>query len=121
MYKNAETSIKNWFGHVEVIADDPSVKFDINKKYVFGYHPHGLYPMGAGLLQFLRSFRNLLNGHMPVCLCASALFIPPILRDFLCWSDAREVSRNTFKKALNEANSVLLCPGGQGELVETYK
>ena len=41
-----ETSLLSWFGSVEVVRDGDSV-FSTDSKYVFGYHPHGLFPIGA--------------------------------------------------------------------------
>ena len=45
-------------------------------------------------------------------------FRVPILRDVAMWAGARNVSRSTFLKSLDERGAVVLCPGGQAELVE---
>ena len=41
-----ETALLSWFGSVEVVRDGDNV-FSTDSKYVFGYHPHGLFPIGA--------------------------------------------------------------------------
>ena len=40
------------------------------------------------------------------------------MRDVAMWAGARNVSRNVFLKSLREQGAVVLCPGGQAELVE---
>lgn len=41
-----ETALVSWFGHVEVVRDGSSA-LDPGGKYIFAYHPHGLFPIGA--------------------------------------------------------------------------
>eukprot|EP00210_Caulerpa_lentillifera_P003438 g3281.t1 len=115
-----EKSLSLWFGGVQVV-NSTGEKLDPKRKYIYGYHPHGMYPVGAGFLQALPQFRKKICKVTPTSLSASAVFFPPLLRDLLCWYGVREVSRSTFVKALNEDGSVLLCPGGQEELVESYR
>jgi len=115
-----DKSLERWFGRAEVIMSSGK-KLDPQGKYIYGYHPHGMYPVGAGLLQTLPKFRKDVCEYAPTGLCATALFIPPVLRDILCWFGTREVSRKTFVKTLEEKRSVLICPGGQEELVEGYR
>ena len=42
---NMETALKAWFGNVEVVREGTS-KFDPNDRFIFGYTPHGLFPIG---------------------------------------------------------------------------
>ena len=42
---NIEASLQAWFGRVEVVRDGDSV-FSPQSKYMFGYCPHGLFPIG---------------------------------------------------------------------------
>ncbi len=44
--RNLEPALNAWMGSVEVVYDG-SVPLDPSKKYVFGYAPHGLFPIGA--------------------------------------------------------------------------
>eukprot|EP00210_Caulerpa_lentillifera_P002989 g2854.t1 len=115
-----EKSLSLWFGSIQVV-NAAGRKLDPKEKYIYGYHPHGMYPVGAAFLQALPQFREKICEAVPTCLSASAVFFPPLLRDLLCWYGVREVSRSTFVKTLCEDSSVLLCPGGQEELVETYR
>lgn len=44
-----------------------------------------------------------------------------LVRDLCSWCGLRQVSRRTFVRALNEKGSVMLVPGGQAELVHTWR
>eukprot|EP00899_Mesostigma_viride_P018544 jgi/Mesvir1/26691/Mv20470-RA.2 len=80
--------------------------------------PHGLYPVTLGWFHMTTAWRRRLPGISPVALAASVIFYVPFLRDLFMWSGARDVSRHAFRAALKERNAVVLCPGGQKELIE---
>lgn len=44
-----ETALKAWFGNVEVVREG-TTPFDPQDKYIFGYTPHGLFPIGDSSL-----------------------------------------------------------------------
>ena len=44
-----------------------------SRRYIFGFHPHGLYPTGAGLLPLSPSFRSAFPGTSPVTLVRGRL------------------------------------------------
>lgn len=44
--RNLQPALNAWMGTVEVVYDG-KVPLDPSKKYVFGYAPHGLFPIGA--------------------------------------------------------------------------
>ena len=46
--QNIETSLKAWFGSVEVVRESWE-PLDPNERYIFGYTPHGLFPIGEAL------------------------------------------------------------------------
>ena len=123
----AERFLPSWLGSFEIVLDSPeTAKDDFNpalthRKYVFGYVPHGLYPISAGFLPFTPTFRKLLPWLKPCTLTASITFQIPVIRDFMRWCGIRVVSRPSFERALNERGSVLIVPGGQAELVETWR
>lgn len=41
-----ETALKAWFGNVEVVREG-NTPLDPADKYIFGYTPHGLFPIGV--------------------------------------------------------------------------
>jgi len=117
----SEKMLPKLLGSFQVIAT-PEAKFDPEKRYVFGYAPHGLFPIGAAYLPCTPAFKKIVNNAVDPCtLIASVVFQLPFLRDLLLWVGARVVSRSTFVKCLRERGSVMLVPGGQAELVEAYK
>lgn len=117
----AEKMLPRLLGSFQVVAA-PGAKFDAGKRYVFGYAPHGLFPIGAAYLPCTPAFKKIVNNAVDPCtLIASVVFQLPFLRDLLLWVGARVVDRSTFVKSLRERGSVMLVPGGQAELVEAYK
>lgn len=95
-------------------------QFDPRSRHVFGFVHHGLYPLGAGYLPFLPSFRRLVPVR-PVTLTASVCVTVPLLRDIALWLGVRIVSRRTFEHTLRERGAVLICPGGQAEMCLTNR
>jgi Diacylglycerol acyltransferase len=45
---NIDEALTAWFGRVEVVRDGKS-EFDPQRRYMFGYAPHGLFPIGMQL------------------------------------------------------------------------
>ncbi len=43
-----ETALKAWFGNVEVVREG-TTPFDPQDKFIFGYAPHGLFPIGMAI------------------------------------------------------------------------
>ncbi|GAX74485.1 hypothetical protein CEUSTIGMA_g1934.t1 [Chlamydomonas eustigma] len=119
--ENLDASMKFYFGGFEIIRDfkaDP----DPSRRYIFGFHPHGLYPTGAGLLPLSPTFKTAFHPEVcPVTLTASIVYWVPAMRDILMWAGMRQVNRSTFITALKECGSVLVCPGGQAELIYTHR
>lgn len=117
---NIEAALLSWFGTVEVLREG-SHSFDPAVKYMFGYCPHGLFPIGLGYLPLMPGWKALLPGIRPAPLTASVVFQTPLIRDLVCWAGFRQVSRSSFVKALRLRRSVLFVPGGQAELVHTHR
>ena len=90
-------------------------------RLLFGYHPHGLYPAGAMYLPLLPAFQRLLGCFRPVTMTASVLHFLPLIRDLMAWANSRIVSQASLLHALRTYGPVLLCPGGQEELVEAWR
>jgi hypothetical protein len=117
----AERVLPTLLGSFQVVAA-PGAKFHKEKRYVFGYAPHGLFPIGAAYLPCTPAFKKIVKNAVDPCtLTASVVFQLPFLRDLLLWCGARVVNRATFVKSLRERGSVMMVPGGQAELVEAYQ
>lgn len=119
-YRHLSKSLQNWQNEAHLIYSGKSMP-NMDNLHIMGFHPHGMYPLGAVAIPLLSGFQNFFPGCEPATLAASSMFIPPIQRDLLHWWGVREVSRSSFVRALREEKSVIVCPGGQEELVETYK
>lgn len=122
-----EDVARRWHGKCRVIRDGEAWHLggngaggnDAGGKLIFGYHPHGLYPAAACWFHLTPQFASLFPSvPSPVTLGASVIFRVPLLRDVAMWAGARNVSRDTFLTTLEERGAVVLCPGGQAELVE---
>jgi 2-acylglycerol O-acyltransferase 2 len=126
-------ALSRWFGTVRVLlaaphahaaaaeaaADSGGPASASPPPVVFGYHPHGMYPAAAAWFHLTPQWRAALPGVAPVTMGASAIFMTPMLRDVVMWSGARVVSRHAVRRALHaERRAIVLCPGGQAELVE---
>ena len=48
--RNLAPALDAWMGDVQVVYDGQE-KLDPSSKYVFGYAPHGLFPIGESLQQ----------------------------------------------------------------------
>ncbi len=124
-------ALSRWFGTVRIVAasahpqhaqqndDDSAAAGAAAPPIVFGYHPHGMYPAAAAWFHLTPQWRAAFPGVSPVTMGASAIFWTPMLRDVVMWSGARIVSRLAVRRALHtEKRPIVLCPGGQAELVE---
>ena len=113
-------ALSRWFGTVRVLRTAPHHQAGPpGTPIVFGYHPHGMYPAAAAWFHLTPQWRENFPGVAPVTMGASAIFMTPMLRDVVMWSGARVVSRLSVRRALHtERRPIVLCPGGQAELVE---
>ena len=115
-------ALSRWFGTVRVLRTAPHPPASVaqpSPPIVFGYHPHGMYPAAAAWFHLTPQWRACFPGVAPVTMGASAIFMTPMLRDVVMWSGARVVSRVSVRRALHaERRPIVLCPGGQAELVE---
>lgn len=118
-----ERFLPAWLGSFSVVLDGgkaTTTQFEGPRRFVFGFVHHGLYPVGAGFLPFLPSFRSQVMVR-PTPLTASVCVTVPLLRDIVLWLGARIVSRRTFEHTLRERRAVLICPGGQAEMCLTNR
>ena len=60
-HKHMETALKAWFGNVEVVREG-TTPLDPEDKYIFGYTPHGLFPIGMQAFQAAATLASLCVG-----------------------------------------------------------
>jgi hypothetical protein len=92
----------------------PQLRSD--KPYMFGFHPHGIYPLTCFWLTRGEQWSNIYPDITVDVLGASVMFYAPYIRDVLMWAGARDVSRKSIVRTLSEKRSVMLVPGGQREM-----
>jgi hypothetical protein len=79
------------------------------KVALFASHPHGIFPVGTiALLGSWSHLRPCVHRH---------IFATPILREFMLWLGAIDVTRENIDAQLDEGNSVILLPGGCREMI----
>ncbi|KAH9261212.1 hypothetical protein BASA81_000916 [Batrachochytrium salamandrivorans] len=92
-------------------------ELNANHKHVFGYHPHGLFPMGAMYVHGTTQWMNLFPGIVPFSLTSTVTHIIPLLKDVTQYLGGLEVTQSSFCNALMKFSNVLLVPGGQHEML----
>jgi len=86
-------------------------------KHVFGYHPHGMFPMAASYIHNTSQWMKLFPGMSIVTLTATITHIVPILREVTQWNGGIEVSAGSFTAALERFRNIMLVVGGQHEML----
>ena len=104
------------------ILDKPNPYKLTNKKYIFGIHPHGLFPFGTvgsiGLpnnLKYIEETTPILNTEYLKPAIASFCFYIPIIREVYLWLGAVDCSKPILKNFLENENSVAVFVGGAQE------
>lgn len=104
------------------VLDKPNPYKLTNKKYIFGIHPHGLFPFGTvgtiGLpnnLKYIEETTPILNSVYLKPGIASFCFYIPIIREVYLWLGAVDCSKPILKNFLENGNSVAVFVGGAQE------
>ncbi|XP_076954156.1 diacylglycerol O-acyltransferase 2D-like [Bidens hawaiensis] len=86
--------------------------FSPDQAYVFGYEPHSVWPLGAGILLDLAHYFPITKIKI---LASSAMFYTPIMRHFWTWLGVSSVNRTNFLSLLKSGCSCIVIPGGVQE------
>lgn len=100
------------------VLDDPE------KQFIFGYHPHGVYPGTAMYACSTQPWIEKLGCNSKThvtCHVAGIVLNAPILRDFLMANGCRAVTHTGIERNLREGNSSLIVVGGQSDLLLTHR
>jgi hypothetical protein len=89
---------------------------DPSKQYLFGFHPHGIYPMTVFWATHGHKWRSLFEGITVAPLCATVIFFLPIMREICLWLGIQDVSKKSIHNAFNSGKSIVLVPGGEREM-----
>ncbi|CAL8071225.1 unnamed protein product [Calicophoron daubneyi] len=99
-----------------------------DKTYLLGYHPHGMFSIGATInfLTEANRISQIFPGIKPWVATFAPTFNIPILREFILWLGAISVSRKGLFYLLdpdnekNRGNLVLVVVGGAPEMLNSH-
>ncbi|CCW71046.1 unnamed protein product [Phytomonas sp. Hart1] len=107
----------------QLILDSPRVNMrDSSNKYLFSYHPHGVFSGTALFAPFSDVWEEKVGLNAKTCAvthCANVVFSIPLIRDFNLGLNALSVSRSTIEASLDRGNSAIIVTGGQSEMLRT--
>ncbi|PWA58439.1 Diacylglycerol acyltransferase [Artemisia annua] len=104
---------KNVAGYFPVTVYVEDIKaFNPNLTYVFGYEPHSVWPLGAGILADLARYIPITKIKI---LASSAVFYVPLLRHYWTWMGVSSVNKKNFLSLLKAGYSCIMVPGGVQE------
>jgi hypothetical protein len=106
---------------LRVISDgDERICGDTGSPAVFGYHPHGVFPLTAVWMLRLRVWTKAVGSSRRVVVHgASILFALPIVRDIAMSFGSCVVTKRAIEHTLKKGLSPLIVPGGQAEMIDT--
>ncbi|KAK1410613.1 hypothetical protein QVD17_37150 [Tagetes erecta] len=107
IYKN----VAGYFPATVYVEDIKS--FNPDQAYVFGYEPHSVWPLGAGILLDLARYFPITKIKI---LASSAMFYTPLMRHYWTWLGVSSVNRTNFLSLLKAGCSCIVIPGGVQEV-----
>ncbi|RMX68612.1 hypothetical protein KXD40_003464 [Peronospora effusa] len=93
-------------------------ELDSNKKYIFGYYPHGIMVLSR-VSTYGGNWEKIFPGISTRALGASTMFYVPLGRELCLWLGGVDASRSTADKVLNDGTSIVVYPGGVPEIFKT--
>jgi len=99
-----------------------TVDLNPHKKYVFGYHPHGIIGIGTfGAFLVEASGFSTLFPDLTVCVQAlNFVTIIPFSREFLMACGVCDVSKESCDYNLSRGRSIVIVPGGAKEALDAH-
>lgn len=95
-----------------------TTKLDPKKKYVFGWHPHGILILSR-IHTYGGNWEALFPNVKFRVLGATPMFYVPGCREICLWMGAVDAGRKTAERVLNSGLSISVYPGGSREIFET--
>lgn len=115
-----------WISHFRynpttVIFEDDDDKALKGERYVFAVHPHGIHCWPLNILSFRASpFHQKYKNMECAGLCASIMFMIPVIREAFLRMGYLDASRSVAEAAL-EKSSLFVCTGGEKEAMATQQ
>ena len=104
---------------LKIIYDDVSPLPSEGKRYIFGFHPHGIIPLTIGWACLSDLWQKIFPNIQPAALASSVLHVVPFTRDLAQMFGGYAVTRTGFLAALKREKSVVFIPGGQHEMIHS--
>jgi len=84
---------------------------------IFGFHPHGMYPCSVIWAPLSHRFRKTFGKLKIYTMTDAFTHVVPAMREFCQYTGGLEVSRAVVSGMLKKKKSIMLVPGGQGEIM----
>jgi 2-acylglycerol O-acyltransferase 2 len=116
-------SLSNYFPAL-LLKQNPETIFDPNKKYMFGYHPHGIISVGC-FVNFAADANGTAEMFPGITIKPATLgtnFMIPFWREIILRLGVISVSAKSLNSELNKGpgHAVLVVPGGAAEALDAH-
>eukprot|EP01113_Clastostelium_recurvatum_P032351 TRINITY_DN4143_c0_g1_i4.p1 TRINITY_DN4143_c0_g1~~TRINITY_DN4143_c0_g1_i4.p1 ORF type:complete len:384 (-),score=119.36 TRINITY_DN4143_c0_g1_i4:1012-2055(-) len=101
---------------ITVMKLAPDETYASPRKFMFGYHPHGVLFYGPGVLA--TNWAEFFPGTICCNLMSSMVFVCPIFRQFCLWIGCIPATAQAARAAVNDyGSSLAVIPGGLAEMM----